>query len=88
MNEIPYAASYLVSSAGGLVLAAVLMSVANLGPWGLVIGQAFAQVVYNNWHWPLYVTKRLGTSYRQILKAGFIAFKRRIDGWQTKPAGR
>lgn len=88
MNEIPYAASYLVSSAAGLALAAVLMSVVNLGPWGLVIGQALAQAVYNNWYWPLYVTKRLGTTYRQVLQAGCSAFRRRIDNWRAKPTGR
>ena len=70
MNEIPYFKAYIVSSTVGVALSCVLCGAFGAGAWGLVLGQAFPQLVYNNWKWPRTVLQRLGLSYTGMLCSG------------------
>ena len=70
MNEIPYYKSYIVSTAVGILLTCFLCGVFGMGSWGLVLGQAVPQLMYNNWKWPSYVLNRLGISYFEMLRHG------------------
>lgn len=70
MNEIPYFRAYILSTAAGVIFTCFLCGPLGLGPWGLIIGQAIPQLVYNNWKWPSYVLNRLGVSYTEIVRAG------------------
>ncbi|QOS67599.1 hypothetical protein GS424_013930 [Eggerthella guodeyinii] len=78
MNRIPYVRGYLIAAIMGVVLSAILMSCTGLEAWGLVLGQAAAQIVYNNWKWPRYVAKELGTTYFGLLVDGFAWWKGRL----------
>lgn len=70
MNEIPYFKAYLVSTAAGICLSSVFCGVFHMGAWGLVLGQAFPQLIYNNWHWPKYVLDRIGLTYPKAVTNG------------------
>lgn len=78
MNEIPYMASFLASGAAGIVLACVLCGVFDWGAWGILVGQAIAQGVYNNWKWPQYLCKKLDTTYMRLMKEGVLVWRRRV----------
>lgn len=70
MNEVPYMVGYLVAAVLGAGLAAALCGVLGMGAWGIVLGQALSQVLYNNWRWPSYLCRRLGTTYPAIMSQG------------------
>ncbi|WP_066832727.1 O-unit flippase-like protein [Collinsella ihumii] len=77
MNKIPYFKAYLISTAAGIALSCVLCGSFGLGAWGLVLGQAIPQLLYNNWRWPKYVLDFVKTTYLGMLIAGF-------QWWATK----
>lgn len=82
MNEIPYFRSYILSTAVGVLLTCLLCGPLGLGSWGLILGQAMPQLVYNNWKWPSYVLDRLSISYSEMMRTGtvwwFNKFKSRV----------
>lgn len=70
MNKIPYFKAYLVSAAAGICLSSILCGALKIGVWGLVLGQALPQLLYNNWRWPKYVLDRVGLTYPKVLLNG------------------
>ena len=70
MNEIPYMRGYITAALLGIVLVYLLCGVLGMGAWGIVLGQAISQAVYNNWKWPMYLCEKIGSSYRRVLAAG------------------
>ena len=80
MNQIPYFKAYLVSTAAGICLSSVLCGVLDWEAWGLVIGQAIPQLLYNNWHWPKYVLDQVEVGYIAAIKNG-------ISWWVNKLFG-
>lgn len=70
MNEIPYFKAYIITTVIGIALSSALCGIVGLGEWGLVLGQAIPQLLYNNWHWPKYVLDRVGLAYGSMLKSG------------------
>lgn len=79
MNEIPYVRGYVCAALIGVPLSYVLSGPLGWGSWGLMIGQAISQAVYNNWKWPMYLASRLGTSYRVLFIQGIEALRARIE---------
>ncbi len=79
MNEIPYVRGYVCAALVGVPLSYALSGPLGLGSWGLVIGQAASQAMYNNWKWPMYLAGRLGTSYRALFRQGIEALKARVE---------
>lgn len=71
-NEIPYFKAYIISSVVGIILTCLLCGTFNLGVWGIILGQAIPQLVYNNWYWPSFVLRRIGITYPQMLKTGSV----------------
>lgn len=70
MNEIPYFKAYLASTAAGICLSSVLCGSLGMGAWGLVLGQAVPQLLYNNWRWPKFVLDRINSTYPRVLASG------------------
>ena len=70
MNEIPYFRAYIISTCCGIALSILFCGPLQMGPWGLVLGQALPQLMYNNWRWPLYVLTRVKTSYFSAIGSG------------------
>lgn len=77
MNEIPYMWGYIAAAALGTVLVCLMCGVFDMGAWGIVLGQAFSQIVYNNWKWPMYLCNKLNMTYRGIVVEG-------IRNWKGK----
>lgn len=80
MNEIPYMWGYIVAAALGTGFACVLCGVFGMGAWGIILGQALSQIIYNNWKWPVYLCGKLGTTYRGVLAEGVHEWSERISG--------
>lgn len=79
MNEIPYMKAFVISAGAGLALSFVFTSTLGWGAWGLVLGQLFAQLVYNAWKWPMYLCSRIGFSYRVALHDGIVTWAARFQ---------
>ena len=79
MNKNPYVRGYVCAALVGVPLSYALSGPLGLGSWGLVIGQAASQAMYNNWKWPMYLAGRLGTSYRALFRQGIEALKARVE---------
>lgn len=79
MNEIPYMLGYILAAFGGIVFVWLFAGVLGWGAWGIVAGQALSQIVYNNWKWPQYLCRKIGTTYPALLKQG-------VEYWKTKLA--
>jgi O-antigen/teichoic acid export membrane protein len=70
MNQIPYMNGYIVAALLGTFFSAFLTKATSLGVYGLILGEALAQLLYNNWKWPSYVAHELQTTYFCLLKEG------------------
>ena len=75
MNEIPYMLGYIVAAILGILFVYVFCGIFDWGIWGIVIGQALSQLIYNNWKWPMYLCRKLNTNYFALLCEGFIQIK-------------
>lgn len=71
-NEIPYLPAYIVSAIAGFVLSYVLISFTNMGVWALVVGNGVAQLTYNNWKWPMYLSRKFSSHYFALIRAGLM----------------
>ena len=80
MNEIPYMWGYIVAAALGTGMVCLLCGVFGMGAWGIVLGQAISQLVYNNWKWPAYLCEKLGFSYWGCLREGVAEWSRKLFG--------
>lgn len=70
-NEIPYVKGYVVAAVLGVILSYIFSGYLGCGAWGLVLGQALSQLIYNNWRWPLYLARKLNSSYFELMGWGF-----------------
>ncbi len=61
-NNIPYLKSFVISSILGIFITVILIQTAELGVWSLILGPGFAQLIYNNWVWPLTVRRSLNSN--------------------------
>lgn len=57
--NIPYLKSFVMSSVLGILITVILIQTTEFGVWSLIIGPGFAQLIYNNWVWPLTVRRLL-----------------------------
>jgi len=80
MNEIPYMVGYLVASALGVAFVWALCGELGLGAWGIVLGQAASQLIYNNWRWPMYLCSRLGIGYSALMRQGAAFWAGKLRG--------
>lgn len=76
MNEIPYMFGYISAAVFGCVFVYFFCNAFAMGAWGIVLGQALSQLIYNNWKWPKYLCCKLGFSYRECLQEGLSVWKR------------
>ena len=84
MNEIPYMVGFIVATALGTCLVGLMCGLFGMGAWGIVLGQALSQVVYNNWKWPMYLCEKLGFTYRACLRDGVAVWKTKLWGAARK----
>ncbi len=74
-NKIPFVLAAIITGCcivtGSIILAPII------GISGLVISQGLVQVVYNNWKWPLEVSKIFNVPYYKVILDGFVLLKNR-----------
>ena len=78
MNEIPYMRGFIVATVLGLGFVCLFSGAFGMGAWGIVLGQALSQVIYNNWKWPIYLCNKLGSTYCGILAEGVGAWREKL----------
>jgi O-antigen/teichoic acid export membrane protein len=69
-NRIPYSRSFIVAAVLGVLLSFLFVGYFKFGVWGLILGQAVAQILYNNWRWVVFVCSELDISYFALIKCG------------------
>ena len=80
MNEVPYMPGYVVAAVMGVGLSYLLSGPVGLRAWGIVVGQALSQAVYNNWKWPTYFAWKIGSSYGSLMRSGVSILISRVSG--------
>ncbi|WP_018142455.1 O-unit flippase-like protein [Alloscardovia criceti] len=78
MNEIPYLWGYVIASCLGVLFIWISCGYFGWGQWGIVLGPALSQLLYNNWKWPLYLCRRIGTTYSVVMKIGIAEWSEKI----------
>ena len=58
-NEVPFYKASLVAGIITVVLLFIFLKIFNLGVWAMIISPGIAQLVYQNWKWPLVVIREL-----------------------------
>ncbi len=58
-NEVPFANAAIISGVFTVLLLLSGLTFLHIGIWALVLAPGIAQVVYQNWKWPLEVNKEL-----------------------------
>ena len=61
-NEVPFLKSSLWTGFFSIMLIFLFIWVFHLGVWALVLGPGLAQIVYQDWKWPVKVNRLLSTS--------------------------
>ena len=63
-NQVPFFRSSIIFGSVTVILLFIFLQFFNMGVWALVLAGGLAQVVYNNWKWPLEVIKELSGERR------------------------
>ena len=58
-NEVPFFKASLISGAITIILLFLFIGVFKWGVWGMILAPGIAQVMYQNWKWPLMLLKEL-----------------------------
>jgi O-antigen/teichoic acid export membrane protein len=58
-NEVPFYKAAIISGISTIVLLFVFLKYLNYGIWGMILAPGIAQLVYQNWKWPLHLIKDL-----------------------------
>ena len=70
-NHLPYTYPYLISSVFIFSIYVLSVLFTPLGIWGFALAQGIIQLCYNNWRWPLYVSKELKVTIPRMYLEGF-----------------
>jgi O-antigen/teichoic acid export membrane protein len=65
-NEVPFFKASLLSGALTVLLLLLLFQLKYSGLWVMIIAQGIAQGIYQNWKWPLVVSKELRIEFKDI----------------------
>ena len=58
-NQVPFFRSSIIFGSATVILLFLFLQFLNMGIWSLILAGGLAQIVYNNWKWPLEVVKEL-----------------------------
>jgi len=68
-NEVPFFKAALFSGSVTVLLLLIFFHYTNISLWAMIVAPGLAQGVYQNWKWPLVVTKELNIKKEDIIKA-------------------
>lgn len=69
-NIIPFLKPSLISGILIVILTIVSLKYTKLEIYGVLLSQGLVQLIYNNWKWPVEISKDLSTNYLYILRIG------------------
>ena len=69
-NEVPYVKSSIVSAFFILIGQLFVAIFTDWGIYALMAVQAFVQLCYNNWHWPMIVLRELHMNLWEMIYLG------------------
>ena len=58
-NEVPFYKASIVAGIVTVILLFVFLKILNLGVWAMILAPGVAQLIYQNWKWPLVLMKEL-----------------------------
>lgn len=58
-NEVPFYKASIVAGLLTVILLFVFLKIFNLGVWAMILAPGVAQLIYQNWKWPLVLMKEL-----------------------------
>lgn len=67
-NEVPFFKAAILSGAGTILLLFLFFKLTNMGSLALLLAPGIAQLVYQNWKWPLEVHRELGIKQRDFFR--------------------
>jgi len=73
-NEVPFMKASIFSGLAVLILLFASFYFTDLGIWGMILAPGIAQISYQNWKWPLLVSRELKLTiadYKKTLKDTF-----------------
>lgn len=74
-NEVPFAKASIISGLASVALLFVFLKFTTIGIWGMVLAPGIAQIVYQNWKWPLLVIKDLDIKFKDYFTSAFTTIK-------------
>jgi len=63
-NEVPFAKASIISGLAAIVLLLISLRFTTIGIWGMILAPGIAQIVYQNWKWPLIVIQDLDIKFK------------------------
>lgn len=76
LNDIPFLRAALIS--GLVIVTGTFILIAKLGVVAIIIMQGGVQLLYNNWKWPIEVSKKLKYNYYALIKIGSISISKKL----------
>ena len=74
-NEVPFAKASIISGLASVALLYVSLKFTTIGIWGMILAPGIAQIVYQNWKWPLMVIKDLDIKFKDYFISAFATIK-------------
>lgn len=68
-NEVPFFKASIFSGGATIILLLLFSQFTNFGLWLMICVPGIAQVVYQNWKWPLEVINELEISQKDVIKS-------------------
>ena len=65
-NEVPFFKAALLSGAGAVLLLLLFFNLTKIQLWAMILAPGIAQLVYQNWKWPLEVHRELGIKRKDL----------------------
>lgn len=67
-NEVPFFKASLFSAGLTILLLLLFFKFLHIGIWAMIAAPGIAQVIYQNWKWPLVVAKELKITFKDVFK--------------------
>lgn len=76
LNNVPFLRASLLS--GLVIVIGTFMLIPSLNILAIIIMQGGVQLLYNNWKWPIEVSKQLKYNYFELIKIGSVSILKKI----------
>ena len=77
LNEVPFLQAALIS--GLVIVIGTFILIPKLGVVAIIIMQGGVQLLYNNWKWPIEVSKKLKYNHYKLIKIGSISISKKLN---------